>query len=161
MIFGCIIYIYIYYTPNISASEKRIHTADFSSTIPQVELYYSIVKYSKQYKIPEGYLFAIAQHESGYRGLNDINYKHDLTSSANAVGPMQVKFSTARMFDKQITYDKLKNNIDSNVRISAMLLRYLYDRYGDWQLAFGAYNTGKPVKNTYSKFVVNKNFNWE
>ena len=151
----------LYSIPKLNTTKKMEHLADFSSNIPQVELYYSIIKYSKEYNVPEGYLFAIAKHETGYQGPNDNQYKSNLVSSANAVGAMQIKLSTAKMFDKDITYDQLKNNIDSNVKISAMALRHLYKYYGDWQLAFGAYNTGRPLKNDYSKYVVDKNFNWK
>lgn len=147
--------------PKVISQPKLEHQADFSSNIPQVELYYSIIKYSKMYNIPEGYLFAIASHETGYNGPNDINYKHNLTSSANAVGPMQIKLSTAKMFNKNITFEQLKNDIDSNVKISAQALVHLYKYYGDWQKAFGAYNTGSPIKNSYSSQILHKNFNWQ
>lgn len=131
-----------------------------NTKVPSIKMYLCIQKYSKQYNVPAGYLYAIAKHETGYDGPNDYSYDPALTSPASAVGPMQVKLSTARLFDKHITSDKLLNDIDSNVRISAMLLNKLYKIYGNWQLAFGAYNTGSPVKNKYSQNIINKNFKW-
>ena len=46
-------------------------------------------------------------------------------------------------------------DIDFNVECSLKLLRQLYDRYGDWKLVFGAYNTGKPIVNEYAINVYN------
>ena len=142
-------------------STKKIENkAIYDSKIPAMKMYYCIEKYSKEYDVPKDYLKAIAFQETKYCGPTDYNYDPNHTSSANALGPMQVKLSTAKLLDKNITQDKLLLDIDSNIRISAQLLKYLYNRYGDWQLAFGAYNTGHPCKNNYSKLIENKSFNW-
>lgn len=153
--------IFIHKIPPFVSANKIAHSVEFKSTIPRVELYYSIMKYSKQYNVPEGYLFAIANSETRYGGPLDKSYIPNLTSSANAVGPMQIKLSTAKMFCKSITYNQLKDSIDLNVKISAMALNHLYKYYGNWQQAFGAYNTGKPILNKYSYKVMNKSFTWE
>lgn len=153
--------IFIHKIPPFTFANKIEHPVEFKSTIPQVELYYSIIKYSKQYNVPEGYLFAIAKSETQYGGPLDKSYVPNLVSSANAVGPMQIKLSTAKMFCKTITYNQLKDSVDLNVKISAMALNHLYKYYGDWQKAFGAYNTGRPILNSYSYKVINKTFDWE
>ena len=35
------------------------------------------------------------------------------------------------------------------------LLRRLHDKYGDWEIVCGCYNTGKPLVNDYARFCVN------
>jgi hypothetical protein len=40
------------------------------------------------------------------------------------------------------------------------ILRDLKDTYGTWGKAFGAYNTGKPIVNNYSKKILKKSYNW-
>ena len=147
---------------NDEKSEIQISKSlNLDSDVSSMKLYFCIEKYSKQYKIPSGYLYSIAYHETKYGGPNNFNYTPNHTSSGNAYGPMQVVLSTARMFDKNITKEELLLDIDSNVKISAQLLRHLYNTYGDWQTAFGAYNTGSPIKNGYSQFVKDKTFSWK
>ena len=35
------------------------------------------------------------------------------------------------------------------------LLRKLHDKYGDWEIVCGCYNTGKPLINDYARFCAN------
>jgi hypothetical protein len=51
----------------------------------------------------------------------------------------------------------LKNNIELNVETSMKILKHLYLVYKDWKIAFGAYNTGKPMINQYALDVYNYN----
>jgi soluble lytic murein transglycosylase-like protein len=129
----------------------------YSNDPPSIELFNSIEKYTEQYQIPRKYAYGIAYSETRYKGPFDWNYKHDLTSSAGAVGPMQVMYATAKgLFpDKDFTTEYLRTNIDFNVECSMKLLRRLYDKYGDWKLVFGCYNTGRPIVNDYAEKVFN------
>lgn len=122
---------------------------------PCIALHNCIRKYSDEYRIPLKYAYGVAFEETRYQGPFHWEYKHAQTSQAGAVGPMQIMYQTAKMLfpDKNFSKEDLKNDIDFNVHCSMKLLRRLYDKYGNWKLAFGAYNTGKPVVNEYSENV--------
>jgi soluble lytic murein transglycosylase-like protein len=128
-----------------------------SESPPCVQMFYSIEKYAEEYNIPKNFAYGVAYKETRYEGPFDWGYNHSQTSSAGALGPMQVMFSTAKLvFPKEdFTSEKLKNDIDFNVRCSMKLLRVLYDKYRDWKIVFGAYNTGKPLVNQYAMDVYN------
>jgi hypothetical protein len=128
---------------------------------PEIQMYYYIKKYSQEYEIPEGYAFSLAYQETRYRGPFDSLYKHNQTSKAGALGPMQIMPATAKLIcGKPIPKKVLKEDIKLNVMISMKLLRRLHDRYKNWGLVFGAYNTGKPCVNKYAKRILKKQFNW-
>jgi len=128
---------------------------------PSLQMYYNIKKYAKLYNIPEDYLFGIAYKESRYYGPFDWDYKHNLTSSAMAFGPMQVQYNTAKMFvTKSFTTNDLLNDIPFNVEVSAKAVRHLHDVYKDWKKVFGCYNTGRPIINDYAIDVYNFKKNW-
>lgn len=125
---------------------------------PQIQMYYYIKQYSKEYNIPENIMFSIANIETGYKGPLHNSYKHNLSSNV-AHGPMQITNSTAKMINgKSISTHELKNDIEKNVRLSAMLLSYLYKTYGDWDKAISAYNSGVPT-NTSGSYVQNVKYN--
>lgn len=120
-----------------------------------------IEKYSKIYKIPKKYMYALIYQETRYMGPNQKHYKHNQVSSANALGPMQIKLSTAQyMVDQHITRDALLNDVETNIHTSFKIVRKLKNKYKSWALAFGAYNTGKPVNNEYAQNIVNKRYKW-
>lgn len=122
---------------------------------PSMKMKESIEKYCEQYDVPLYIAYNTAYKETTYRGPFDFKYKPNLTSSANAVGPMQIMLATAKFIhkDKKITREKLMNDIDFNVHTSIKLLAHLYKTYGDWNTASGAYNTGKKMTNSYSEYV--------
>lgn len=135
---------------------EQIHEA-----IPSIQMYYFIKKYSKEYNIPESYAFSMAYQETTYRGPLDIEYIHYRRSIAGALGPMQIMPLTAKhVLGYSVSKHELNNNIDLNVRISMKLLRELHDKYQNWYKVFGAYNTGKPIINSYSKRVVQNKYVW-
>lgn len=117
-----------------------------------IQVYNNIKKYCKIYNVPEKIAFKVAKLETGFNGPMDFGYKSDRTSSANAVGPMQLIYSTALYMsdDKTISYNRVKNDIELNVKLSIKYLRYLFDRYNNWTVACGAYNTGRPIINKYA-----------
>jgi soluble lytic murein transglycosylase-like protein len=125
-------------------------------------MYDAIIKYSDKYKIPRKYAFGIAYEETSYQGPFHWKYRHAQTSFAGAVGPMQIMPSTGRFIwkDSSFTNRFLMTNIDFNVHTSMKLLRKLHDRYRDWKIVFGCYNTGRPVINDYAIHVFNHKPNW-
>ncbi len=74
---------------------------------------------------------------------------------------MQIMPGTAKMVQKYIVpNDKLKTDIKLNVEISMKLLRKLYDKYHNWAVVCGCYNTGKPMINDYARYCIN-NLNYQ
>lgn len=77
----------------------------------------------------------------------ESKFRPDVTSSAGAVGLMQVKPSTAHAvaadagLPERVTAATLERP-GTNVRVGARYLSYLVRRYGDLQLALAAYNAG-------------------
>lgn len=127
-----------------------------------VKMYEVIEKYSDEYSIPKHIIYNIAFIETKYHGPFDWSYKHNLGSYAGALGPMQIMPSTARFIhNKQIPKNVLKNDIELNVRTSAILLNKLYGMYKDWGKVCGAYNTGRPIINKYSKFCTSNIQYWK
>ena len=127
------------------------------NTPPCIQLYYYIEKYAADYEIPLSYAYGVAYAETHYEGPFDWKYKHSQTSCVGAVGPMQIMPATANLMwpDSSISVSRLKNDIEFNVKTSMKLLRRLRDKYGDWKLVFGAYNTGRPMVNDYAIKVYN------
>lgn len=125
-----------------------------ASTPPEIRMFYAIEKYAEDYQIPRKYAYGIAFAETSYEGPFHRNYNHKQTSYAGAVGPMQIMPSTAKLMwpKEQITKTRLFN-IGFNVHTSMKLLRDLHDRYGNWKVVFGCYNTGRPIVNKYAEKV--------
>lgn len=136
---------------------------DVQNPIP-LEMYENLEKYSEKYEIPKHVFYNIAYLETRYRGPFDWNYNPKRTSSAGALGPMQIMPSTANYICKEnISNEKLKNDIELNISISAMLLKKLHNKYKNWKLVCGYYNTGRPIINKYAEFcATNKDYqeNW-
>jgi soluble lytic murein transglycosylase-like protein len=141
-------------TPVIEVIHVKEELVEKEPDPPCIQMYNFIEKYSRMYNIPRKYAYGIAYKETTYLGPDHTNYNPYRVSSAGAVGPMQVMPATAEMVNgKRPTHEKLKNDIEYNVRTSMKLLRQLKDRHKNWKLAFGAYNTGRPVINEYAKDV--------
>ena len=135
--------------------ENEINSENVYDESPDcVKMYMSIEKYSNEYDIPIRYAFGIAWAETRYEGPFDWTYNPALESSAGALGPMQIMPGTARLiWGEDIPREKLISDIDFNVETSMKLLRRLYDKYEDWQIVFGCYNTGQPMINGYARKV--------
>ena len=129
---------------------------------PSLQMYFCIEKYAEMYNIPKRFAYGIAYAETRYKGPFDWDYDHAQTSSAGAVGPMQIMPRYADPYvdeDKWTTHD-LKTNIEMNVKASMRILRKLHNMHKDWKLVFGAYNTGKPCINSYAETVYEYKPNW-
>jgi soluble lytic murein transglycosylase-like protein len=153
------------------ANKKQTTAITPKEEIPQsnepaaLQMFNAIEKYATEFDIPKHIMFNIAFKESRYMGPLHIEYMGNLGSTAGALGPMQIMVGTANSMRKtKVSPHKLKNDIDFNVQTSAMLLRYLFDKYNDWKLVCGAYNTGRPLVNAYAIFCEgNKDYqsNWQ
>lgn len=99
------------------------------------EYYKEIVeKYSAIYNVDKYFIYSVIKQES--------LFKKDIISSASAYGLMQVILPTAKMFDKDISPEKLLDP-DINIKIGTQYLKYLLDRFdNDFKLAAAAYNAG-------------------
>jgi membrane-bound lytic murein transglycosylase D len=92
-----------------------------------------------QYGIPHNLLARIAFEESSF--LPQIIDGSE-RSSANCVGIMQLN---------PTYYPNAGKSPDNDIETAAQLLRSLYDRFNDWQVAVAAYNWGGG--NVHHEFV--------
>ena len=147
-------WIYIKNPIEFTSSDAPIISQD---SPPCLQMYYLIEKYAEKYKIPRNYAYGIAYCETRYRNPFQWSYYHKQTSFAGAVGPMQIMLPTARWVwhRRDISREFLKNDIDLNVETSMKYLHYLHNRYNNWKLVFGCYNTGRPMINQYALNVYN------
>jgi soluble lytic murein transglycosylase-like protein len=134
---------------------------DLKKAPPCIQLHEHIKVYSKQYGVPLAIALGVAKAESGYTGPFHWAYNPKLTSSASAYGAMQIQVPTASyIWGKKVTSKQLLTDLDLNVHISMKLLALLHKKYGDWGLALGAYNTGRPVVNGYAIKIYNHKIDW-
>jgi soluble lytic murein transglycosylase-like protein len=141
--------------------DVRIPDSIDQSSPASLQMYNYIKQYADTFDIPLKYAFGVANTETGYDGPFHWKYNPSQTSSAGAVGPMQVMVSTARWINKdEVSKERLKTDIKYNVYTSMKLLRILFDKNKNWQLAFGEYNTGRPCINGYSHKVSNYEPDW-
>ncbi len=126
-----------------------------------MQMYNYIKQYADTFDIPLRYAFGVAKVETGYLGPFHWNYNHAQGSSAGALGPMQIMLPTARSNNHDnVSRERLRNDIEYNVRTSMKVLRKLYNKYGNWKVVFGCYNTGRPCINGYAERVYNHKINW-
>lgn len=118
---------------------------------PCVRLYYLLEKYSEEYGVPFEIAIGVAREETGYLGPFHWSYDPKRISSASAYGAMQIQVPTANdQWDDHVTSKMLLNDLELNVHISMKLLAKLKSKFGSWQEALGAYNTGRPIVNDYA-----------
>ncbi len=143
-----------------SKSYGKIREEKFNEKFIPISLrvYNKINYYAEEYDIPLIYAMGVANVETGLEGPFDNDYDPFLRSYAGALGPMQIMPSTARLYYKNISNNRIMYDIDTNVHISMRLLRDLKDGCGDWKKVFGAYNTGNYIVNDYSNRVYNYKF---
>lgn len=89
---------------------------------------------ASQHSIDERLLGRLLQQESGFR--DDVVEGREL-SSAGAIGIAQFLPSTAA----DLNVDPL--NVEQSIDGAAKYLRQLYNRFGNWPCALGAYNWGQ------------------
>jgi hypothetical protein len=126
---------------------------------PAERMYSSLICYADSFDIPLYFAFNIATIETGYRGPLDTTYNHSQVSKAGALGPMQIMHKYSHYYaGRKVTKQELRDSIEFNVRLSMKILSSHYERYGDWAKVAGAYNTGKPVLNSYARKAVDSTY---
>lgn len=165
----CLMSFALFYDANkpseLTEEEKQMMDMGSKPNSPYcLQVFYNIEHYADKYGIPKHIAYNIAFLETRYSGPFDTKYHPFHYSSVGASGTMQIMPSTAKMFaHKKISSKTLASDIGLNVELSMKILQYLYERYGDWGVACGFYNTGYPVVNEYAEFCIshkNYNKNW-
>ena len=117
--------------------------ADFVITCLEKQSYpqgYSdyVTAYAEKYGVPEHLVYAVIRTES--------DFESGAVSRAGAVGLMQIIPSTFQWLTDGILFEHLEEGMlydpETNIRYGTYYLSFLYDRYGDWELALAAYNGG-------------------
>jgi len=121
----------------------------FAKYLGRIDKYTPMMKrILRQYDLPEDLVY-LSLVESGY---NPHAY-----SWARAMGLWQFISSTGRLYklDRNWWIDERKDPIKST-HAACQYLKYLYDEFGDWELAMAAYNGGPGrVKRTMAKQKTN------
>ena len=108
-----------------------------------------IAKAAFEAQIPFQLLYAVCKVESNHnpKALNRDDGVGD------SIGFCQIKVATAKLVDKTATREKLLN-VDYNLKMSALYLRYQLDRYeSDLRKAVCAYNAGSYREKSNGKAV--------
>jgi soluble lytic murein transglycosylase-like protein len=144
-----------------TTQEARIPDSIDQGSPPSLKMYKYIKAYADTFNIPINYAFGIAHAETRYCGPFQWKYNHAQTSCSGAEGPMQILLSTARYLNKDnVSRERLRTDIEYNVKTSMGYLRRLYNRYKSWPIVFGYYNTGYPQVNGYARKVINHKIDW-
>ena len=113
----------------ITCIEKVTHPCDYAE---YVEIY------AEQYDVSEAMVYAVIRSES--------DFESGAVSSQGAIGLMQILPDTFRWLTDEMLFEHLEDGMiydpETNIRYGVFYLSYLYDLYGDWQLALAAYNAG-------------------
>lgn len=146
------------------SEELVLKMGDDKSSPISLQMYNIIEKKSVDYNIPRYILYNVAYLETGYRGPFHSDYNPYRTSSAGAEGAMQIITRFAQDHTDSIVSAKdLRYNIELNINVSCSMLSRLYNRYKNWDVVLGYYNTGYPQVNSYAIYASNnKNYksNW-
>lgn len=92
--------------------------------------------YSDKYNIDENIVYAVIRTESGF--------DPDAYSSAGAIGLMQITPDTYDWLLYLRKEEKLKQlyDIETNIDFGTYFLSCLYEKFGNWETVFAAYNAG-------------------
>ena len=97
-----------------------------------------VAVYAEAYGVPEGLVYAVIRTES--------SFDSGAVSPVGAVGLMQLMPSTFEWLTDDMLFEHLESGMlhdpETNIKYGTYCLSYLYDRYGDWELALAAYNGG-------------------
>lgn len=101
-----------------------------------------VEKWAKAYGVPEYVVYSVIRAES--------NFDPDATSSADAVGLMQIRAAESSntfeyiagmvgdRYDPSLHYDP-----NTNIKYGTYYLSYLYTKFDSWSTVFAAYNGGE------------------
>lgn len=120
---------------------------------PNLQTFYYISKYSKQYNVPLEYVLKSAYLETGYKGFYHWDYNpfsEKQISVAGARGPLQVMYICAldvwgdsiKHLSKNEVHHYLRYDLEWNIHTGIRHMRRLYDKYKDWKIVYSVYNQG-------------------
>lgn len=142
-----------------------------------------IEQYSKLYEIDKSLIYAIIKKESSWNsyairiergfwtrymiGIKELFFKTpqkdeqwltypDLVSAS--YGLMQLMLSTAMELGFRFQYPTELLSPEKNIKYGCMLIRKLYNRYGNWADAISAYNQGNNAKKFLSNEYKNQDY---
>ena len=117
---------------DIFTIERRAQVEQFMGL---AERYFPIFEdYLQRYELPLELKY-LAVIESGLDPL--------ARSPSNAIGLWQFLYGSAQMFDLRITsYIDERSDVYKSTEAACRYLKYLYETFGDWNLALAAYNGG-------------------
>ena len=109
-----------------SSIQKRMYPKKYSDIVE---------KYSAEYNVPEYIIYSVIYVESGF--------DESAVSNSGACGLMQLMPKTyAWLVEINNEEEKDIFDIEENIKYGAYYLSFLYDRYGNWEISFAAYNAG-------------------
>ncbi len=113
----------------ITQIEKQIYPQDYSAYVEAA---------AEAYSVPESIVYALIKCES--------DFDPSAVSDAGAVGLCQLMPDTFLWLTDEVLYEHFKQGMlydpETNIRYGVCYLSRLYDQFGDWSLAFAAYNAG-------------------
>ncbi len=113
----------------VTLVEKSIYPREFETYV---------VASAADYGVPEEVVFSLIKCES--------DFESGAVSHAGAIGLCQLMPDTFEWLTNDILFEHLEPGMiydpETNIRYGVCYLSRLYDRYGDWSLAFAAYNAG-------------------
>ena len=124
-------------TGKISKQEKI-------ASAPKGSVKYKVLHYAQKMGVPKKLAVAIAQQESGM--------KCHVIGGAGEIGPLQIKYPSAKMLGYTGGYKSLRNNCDLQIRwgMQHLLVAYKRSNHSLWATAY-RHNSGP-----YAKFLTLK-----
>ncbi|MBQ9080262.1 MAG: lytic transglycosylase domain-containing protein [Clostridia bacterium] len=116
---------------------QHIYNIRQFDTYPQKYSEY-VATASIEFNVPEQIIYATIKTES--------NFQPNAKSSAGAIGLMQLMPDTFEWLTDSMLCENLPPHFiydpKTNIRYGTYMLSWLYDRFGDWETVFAAYNAG-------------------
>ena len=113
----------------ITLIEKQIYPREYTAYVESA---------SESYSVPEPIIYALIKCES--------DFDPSAVSSAGAVGLCQLMPDTFLWLTDEVLFEHFEAGMlydpETNIRYGTYYLSRLYDQFGDWSLAFAAYNAG-------------------
>ncbi len=113
----------------VSQLEKEFYPREYSKYVS---------KYCKEYNIPQDLVYAVI--------LNESNFDSKAESAAGAKGLMQLMPDTYEWVSKNLLKEPEPTgdifDPETNIKYGTYYLRYLKDRFDNWETVIAAYNAG-------------------
>ena len=113
----------------ITCFEKQSYPQDYAEYV---------TVYAETYGIPENLVYSVIRTES--------DFESGAISRVGAIGLMQLMPDTFKWLTDDVLFEHMEVGMlydpETNIRYGTYYLSYLYDRYGNWDLALAAYNGG-------------------